>query len=275
MSDFQVAATRRPVCGGASPLAAVLLECAEVELQGGGIPEAWWCFAAAVAVDATPASQYAWGVALAERGQGEEALWHLEAACDLARSIGSPLWRARCCHALSELHRTAGRRDLADRYRQWGLRAELDAAGEIDPTTWMRDRLDEALALQELEAAERWLQALDRLTRHKPEERGVVRLGRGVLRLRQRRWSAGLRNFVAAYRAFRREGDAFGCARAVLCVGHLLQARGRWRRAGICFGRAARLLRRLGAEHLSRQAERFRQECRRLEAAATGDPRRN
>lgn len=275
MSNYQAVATHCRVGGGASALVAALLERAELQLQEGELPGAWRDFAAAIAVDATPASRYAWGVTLAERGYVDEALLHLEAACDVARRNGSPLWRARCCHALADVHRAAGRRDVANRYRQWGLRAELDATGEIDPTTWIQDCVHEALALGNLTEAERAIQTLERLTRSAPPARGVVLMSRGVLRLRQRRWSAGLQDFISAFHAFRQEGDQMGCAHAALSVGHLHQARGSWRRARICFAQAARLLRRLGADGLCRQAEQFQTECRRLEAAACGDPRRN
>jgi tetratricopeptide (TPR) repeat protein len=275
VSDFQAVAAHCRVGGGASALVAALLKRAEDQLREGELRGAWRDFAAAIAVDATPASRYAWGVALAERGYVDAALLHLEAACDVARSNGAPLWRARCCHALADVHRAAGRRDLANRYRQWGLRAELDAAGEIDPTTWLQDRVSEALALGKLTEAEQGIQALERLTRGAPEARGMLLMSRGMLRLRQQRWSGGLRHFVAAFHAFRQEGDPVGCAHAVLSVGHLLQARGSWRRARICFAQAARLLRRLGADSLRRQAEQFQKECHRLEAAACGDPRRN
>lgn len=275
MSNSQAVAAHCRVGGGASALVAALLERAEFQLQEGDLPGAWRDFAAAIAVDATPASRYAWGVALAERGYVDEALLHLEAACDVARRNGSPLWRARSCHALADVHRAAGRYDLADRYRQWGLRAELDATGEIDPTTWIQDRVHEALALGNLPEAEQGIQTWERLTRCAPQARGVVLMSRGVLRLRQQRWSAGLRDFISAFHAFRQEGDQLGCAHATLSVGHLLQARGSWRRARICFAQAARLLRRLGADRLRRQAEQFQTECRRLEAAACGDPRRN
>jgi len=275
MDDFRTAPAVRPGRVDCSPLAAALVSRAHQELQAGDRVAADGRFRAAITVDVTPAARYAYAGSLAERGDAAAAIVQLEAAWELARQVQSPTWRARCCHALADLHRGLGRRDLADRYRQWGVRADLDAGDDLPATGWFQDRFDDALLAGELDAAANWRAALERLTAAAEPAAGSIPYHRGVLLFQQGRWSAALRCFVQAYQQFRREQNWHGCARAVLNVGHVLQSRCAWRRAQTCFEHAARLAGRFSLQHLRRQADDCARECRRFEAARHGDPGRN
>lgn len=233
------------------------------------------CLADALAQDETPATRYVLAAALADRGELTAAAEQLRAAWDRARSLGSAGWRARCCHALAEVHRRAGDHDLSNRYRQWALRAELEDRGEIDPAPWLQDRAAEALVRGELDAALSWLNAAGRTLTDSGREEGVMHLNAGLLALRSGSGPSALCQFARAFHAFRRMGELSGCAQAALSLGQAWQAGGDWRRARSAFLYAARLFLKLGARQDAHFAEARAAECRRLEAAWCWDPRRN
>lgn len=253
----------------------VWLQCARDAHAAGRIEAAHHAFEQAAALDATPFARYVYAGHLADGGRIEPAIRELEAAWDQARWIASPVWRARCCHAISELYRGLGRHDLADRYRQWGLRADLDGGGPAAVVEWLRDRFAHALTTGELDAAERWLAAIERLVTRDSDDYAQVLIQRGAVQIRLGRWSRGLQDFAAAVRLCRRRHDRPGCAQALQNLGHVLQAQGKWRQARACFRRSACLHRQLGALEAARRAEAFARESLRWLAVSTGDPSRN
>lgn len=237
-----------------------------------------WCGArsalsTAVVVEPSAETHYSFAQLLADSGELTAAVRQLEQAWEHARHSGSAVWRARCCHALAELHRAGGAIDRANRYRQWAIRAELDGGMDIDAGAWLQDRADDALLDGDVETADQLGRAATRTVTDEAAAR--VLSADGVRAVRQGRWSQGLRCFVRAFHAARGAGDWRGCAAAVLNVGHTLQSRGSWQRAAACFEHAARLLDRLQDRAAANLARGFASECRRFVAAVTGDPLRN
>ncbi|MCA9053009.1 MAG: hypothetical protein KDA75_04185 [Planctomycetaceae bacterium] len=231
--------------------------------------------ATAVTLDPSPAARYALAALLADLGEANEALEQLQLAWEHARRVESPVWRSRCCHALADLYRSRGEPDMANRYRQWAIRADLDADADVDTAAWLADRAAEALAVGDTEDAETLFQAVDRLSIDHPERKTLAECNRAAVCLRHGRWSQAIRLWVKCFQRARQFGDLRGCADMVVNVGHTLQARGQWRRAQACFSHAGRLLARLGAVDAARRAMTFERESLRWQAAVTGDPRRN
>ncbi len=93
----------------------------------------------------SPAVRWFYAVLLSESGLSEGAAEQLELAWEEAKREDSPVWRAHCCHALADLHRQAGRVDLTNRYRQWAIRAELDAGPDVSVSVWRQDRAADGL----------------------------------------------------------------------------------------------------------------------------------
>lgn len=273
MEKLQAPASARE--SGRAALSAALVERAQQKWTAGDVVEFRQAITSAIPLDPTPASRYLYAERLADLGDLDAAIAQLEQAWELARRISSPVWRARCCHALAELHREAGRADLANRCRQWAIRAELDSDGDVDAAVWLHDRAAESLATGELDDSETLLEAALRVAHRDPELQARVRCAQGVLSVRRGRWSQGLRSFLQSFQMLRRAGDWRGCAAAVVRVGCVLQMRGEWRRARVCFAQAARTLERRSADRPSRQAARYRDECARMLAALTADPARN
>lgn len=264
-----------PALGGRTALSAALVERAEFERVGGDLAAARCAVTSAIPLDPTPAARYVYAELLAASDEPESAIQQLELAWELSRRLQSPSWRAHCCHALAELHRQGGRRDLADRYRQWAIRAELDAGGDVSAAVWLRDRVADALAVDACDDAATLVETMSRLVPRDSQSQTQVQSCRGVLAVRQGRWSQGLRCFVQAFHLCRAVSDYRGCAEAVLRVGHILQTRGEWRRATSCFAQATRMLQRLGANEAARRADRSQYECDRIQAVLTGNPERN
>lgn len=231
----------------------------------------------AVVVDSTPASRYALAEFLTESGQAAAAISQLELAWDTAKALASPAWRARCCHALADLHRTLQHVDLANRYRQWAVQAELDGGSDVDVSTWLHDRAEDRLREGDAETALQLAAAAERTAPAGSAGGATVRRDclRGAACVQAGRWAQGVRWFVRAFHAARQEHDLRGCSLAALNVAQVLWTRGAWQRAGVCFDHAARLLRRLHDEPSASNAARRGAECRRLWAALHGDPLRN
>lgn len=264
-----------PAASGRAALSAALVDRAELERVGGDLAAARSAVTTAIPLDPTPAARYVYAELLAATDELDQAIQQLELAWEQARRMQSPQWRAHCCHALAELHRQAGRRHLADRYRQWALRAELDAEGDVSVAAWLQDRVVDALERGDGDDAGTWLETFARIAPRDPQSQAQLQCCRGVLFLRLGRWSQALRCFVRAFHLYRGANDFRGCAEAVLRVGHILQTRGEWRRATACFAQASRMLLGLGARDAVRQADRARRECDRMAAVVAGDPERN
>ncbi|MFV0445826.1 MAG: hypothetical protein ACK5Q5_19790 [Planctomycetaceae bacterium] len=230
---------------------------------------------ASIPLDPTPASRYFYAELLADDGELPAAIAQLEHAWELARRIGSPRWRAHCCHALAELQRERGSADLSNRYRQLAIRAELDAGVDVDAAVWLHDRAADAVQIDDVETADACLQSAERIATDDLEVRARIETGRGVVSVRRGRWSQGVRWFVRAFQSLRKLSDAHGCAAAVLRVGYVLQMQGEWRRGANCFQQAARSLSKLGAPRVANNALNYHRECLGMLAALHGDPRRN
>jgi tetratricopeptide (TPR) repeat protein len=256
-------------------LTADLLDRGLQDLAAGDLSAAQVSVTAAIPLDPTPAARYVYAQLLCEAGKLEPAIQQLELAWEQARRMSSPIWRSRCCHALAELHRMAGHHDLVNRFRQWAIRAELDAEDDISTAEWLYDRAAEALAAERLDDAEAYLNCSARVSGERSQAQSQVQIGLGIVCARRGRWSQAIRWFVRAFQSLRRMGDARGCAEVVLRVGSILQQQGDWQRAETCFRRAARTLHRLRNDADATRAERYASECSRMLFAMTGDPRRN
>lgn len=257
---------------GRVALSSALLDQARRSLSAGDSLAARTSLATAVTLDPTPASRYAYAAALSDAGDSDAAIRQLDQAWEHARRVASPVWRARCCHALAELHRAAGRIDVANRYRQWAIRAELDGDSAVNVAVWLHDRGAEALLRGDPDDASALFGSAACIARDDLPESARLLSSQGVVAIREGRWAQGLRWLVRAFHAFRRLEEFGGCAAAVANIGHILQARGEWIRAAACFRHAARLFLYVGgSEHASR-CRRWCRECERLHLALTGDP---
>jgi tetratricopeptide (TPR) repeat protein len=259
----------------ASREVASLLEQAAGE-QFAGEVDAWreTC-AAAIAIDPTPRSRYAFAAWLADVDELDEAIRQLELAWELAKSRQDCVWRTRCCHGLADLHRAAGRPHVADRYRQLALRAELDAGEHLSANSWMRDRAHDAFRTGDHDAAEHWLRRASDCDSERTVNAGAAAFDLAAVRARQGRGQAALRTFVRAIQAFRKQRNRRAAADALVNMGHVLQGQERWSLAKTCFRGAARLYRQLGAEPAARRVEDWARESRSCEAVWGEEATRN
>lgn len=263
------------VPAGRAALCDALRRRAQAERDRGAYASANQSITASIPLDPTPASRYLYAEFLVEEGDLVGAAAQLEQAWEQARLMTSPQWRAHCCHALAEIQHELGAIEQARRYRQLAIRAELDAGDDVDVGVWLHDRAADALRAGELDEADACLQAAQRVADDDWELSARVTAARGVVAVRRGGWSQGIRWFVRAFHALKRQRDTVGCAATVLRVGCVLQMRGEWRRGAICFQQAVRSFRKLGATRCAAVAQRYRRECQGMLAALHGDPRRN
>lgn len=261
-----------------APLVISLLQAAKTEVVAGCREEARSIYAAAVAVDVSPLSHYLFAEMLNESHDLTHALHHLHGGWESAKRMNSPTWRARCCHAIADIHQQRYEGHMADRFRQLALTAEMDevelSGNELPaPTGWLCDRARSAADWNDLPAAEHLLQyALRTIDCNQSTTVAEIMLNLGVINLRKGLWARGLRFFQSAFQEFTNDGDVAGTAQTVENIGHLLSSRCQYSKAATCFRRAIRLFETLGASGSIVRCRQYLNEVRRFDHVRYSDP---
>lgn len=202
--------------------------------------------------------------ALCQQGRIDEARVCLETAWEASKWSSDGQCRAACCRRLADLHRRDGQHDLAARYQQWTVRAELEACGETSVPSLVQLARD-AARREDGETAMRLLRAAHRAAA--PVEKAEVFAAVGELRSGQGRHASGLRHLRRAARRFRRQGDRMRFAEVFFLIGCTLERLHQHRAAAGHFARAVREQRLLGNEQAARRAAERRDRSSRIVAA--------
>lgn len=262
------------------PLLAVvrlLIERAERLVALGRTSDAHALYAAAVASDPTPVARIAFSIELA-RSEPQQAIAQLQIAWEDAKRLRDPDLRRLCCQNLASLWQRLGENDLAARYLQLALSAQMESNGFAEdaglPAHLLIDTAGQWSTTSDTGFAGILLQAASAQALS-PAQKAAVASHRGVMAARRNQILHALCQLADAERLFRAAGDRDGSAHTLLNLGHLLQRQQRFVEAQKAFQLAALLFAEIADSHQEALADGYAREAAARGRLQTADPTAN